>query len=142
MSSLNKKVIRDLIHLRGQVLAITLVVTCGVASFVAMRSTYNSLQTSTRSYYESYRFADVFGHLKRAPDSLAIRINEIPGVAAAEFRVVAEVTLDVAGLSEPAKGRIISIPERRRPMLNDLYLKEGRYIEPGQRDEVLVSVAL
>ena len=141
MSSLNQKVIRDVIHLRGQVLAITLVVACGVASFVAMRSTYKSLKTSQQSYYESYRFADVFAQLKRAPDSVATRINEISGVGTAEFRVVADVTLDVAGLSEPAKGRIVSIPERRRPMLNDLYLKEGRYIEPGQRDEVLVSVA-
>ena len=141
MSSLNQKVIRDLIHMRGQVLAITLVVACGVASFVAMRSTYNSLQTSQKSYYESYRFADVFAQLKRAPDPVATRINEIPGVGTAEFRVVADVTLDVAGLSEPAKGRIVSIPERPRPMLNDLCLKEGRYVEPGQRDEVLVSVA-
>jgi putative ABC transport system permease protein len=141
MSSLNQKVVRDVIHLRGQVLAITLVVACGVASFVAMRSTYNSLQTSKQLYYESYRFADVFAQLKRAPDPVAKRIGEIPGVGTAEFRVVADVTLDVAGLSEPAKGRIVSIPDRRRLMLNDLYLKEGRYVEPGQPDEVLVSVA-
>ncbi|HSE17056.1 MAG TPA: FtsX-like permease family protein [Pyrinomonadaceae bacterium] len=141
MSSLNQKVIRDVIHLRGQVAAITLVVACGVASFVAMRSTYNSLLSSQQSYYESYRFADVFAQLKRAPDSVGTLINEIPGVGKAEFRVVADVTLDVAGLSEPAKGRIVSIPERRAPMLNDLYLKEGRYIEPGERDEVLLSLA-
>lgn len=141
MSSLDQKVIRDLIHLRGQVIAITLVVACGIASFVAMRSTYNSLLTSQQSYYEGYRFADVFAQLKRAPDSVATLINKIPGVGTTEFRVVADVTLDVEGLSEPAKGRIVSIPEQRRPMLNDLYLKEGRYLEPGQRDEVLVSVA-
>ena len=141
MSSLNRKLIRDVIHLRGQVIAITLVVACGVASFVAMRSTYNSLLTSQQSYYESYRFADVFAQLKRAPDAVATRISQIPGVGKAEFRVVADVTLDVAGLLEPAKGRIVSIPERRAPMLNDLYLKNGRYVEPGQRDEVLVSVA-
>ena len=141
MAALDRKLIRDVIHLRGQVVAITLVVACGVASFVAMRSTYNSLLTSQRSYYESYRIADVFAQLKRAPDSLAIRINEIPGVAKAEFRVVADVTLDVPGLKEPAKGRIVSIPEQRTPMLNDLYLQEGRYIEAGHHNEVLVSSA-
>jgi len=141
MAALDRKLIRDVIHLRGQVVAITLVIACGVASFVAMRSTYDSLLTSQRSYYESYRFADVFAQLKRAPDSLAIRINEIPGVAKAEFRVVADVTLDVPGLGEPAKGRIVSIPEQRTPMLNDLYLQEGRYIEAGHHNEVLVSSA-
>ena len=141
MATLDRKLIRDVIHLRGQVLAITLVVACGVASFVAMRSTYNSLLTSQQSYYESYRFAEVFAQLKRAPDSIAPRIREIPGVRTAEFRVVADVTLDVPGLDEPAKGRIISIPEQQRPMLNDLYLREGRYVESGRSDEVLVSGA-
>jgi len=141
MATLDRKLIRDVIHLRGQVVAITLVVACGVASFVAMRSTYNALLASQQSYYESYRFAEVFAQLKRAPDSIATRISEIPGVGQAEFRVVADVTLDVPGLDEPAKGRIISIPEQQRPMLNDLYLREGRYVEAGRRDEVLVSGA-
>jgi putative ABC transport system permease protein len=141
MATLDRKLFRDVIHLRGQVVAITLVVACGVASFVAMRSTYNSLQTSQQSYYESYRFADVFAQLKRAPDSIVPRISEVPGVGSAEFRVVADVTLDVPGLNEPAKGRIVSIPEQRRPMLNDLYLKEGRYVEAASRNEVLVSGA-
>ena len=141
MAALDRKLIRDVIHLRGQVVAITLVVACGVASFVAMRSTYDSLLSSQESYYESYRFAEVFAQLKRAPDSIATRIREIPGVGRAEFRVVADVTLDVPGLQEPAQGRIISIPEQRQPVLNDLYLREGRYIEAGRRDEVLVSGA-
>jgi len=141
MATLDRKLIRDALHLRGQVIAISLVVACGVASFVAMRSTYNSLLSSQQSYYESYRFAEVFAQLKRAPDSIATDITEIPGVGAAEFRVVADVTLDVPGLAEPAKGRIISIPEQQRSMLNDLYLKAGRYIEAERADEVLVSAA-
>src|SRR5690349_7848365 len=141
MAALDRKLIRDVIHLRGQVVAITLVVACGVAAFVAMRSTYNSLLSSQQTYYERYRFADVFVQLKRAPDSIATEITNIPGVAKAEFRVVADVTLDVPGLEEPAKGKIISIPEQRVAMLNDLYLSEGRYVEPGRTEEVLVSGA-
>lgn len=141
MGPLNRKLFRDVIHLRGQVAAITLVVACGVTSFVAMRGTYNSLQASQQWYYEAYRFADVFAQLKRAPISLSARVNEIPGVARAQFRIVADVTLDVPGLTEPAKGRIVSIPDQQAPMLNDLYLKEGRYIEPGHTNEVLASAA-
>ena len=141
MGPLNRKLFRDVIHLRGQVAAITLVVACGVTSFVAMRSTYNALQASQRSYYKAYRFAEVFAQLKRAPDSLAAHVSEIPGVGKAEFRVVADVTLDVPGLAEPAKGRIVSVPDQQVPMLNDLYIKEGRYIEAGQTNEVLASAA-
>ncbi len=139
MAALNRKLVRDVAHLWGQVVAITLVVACGVASYIAMRSTYNSLLKSQQVYYQKYRFADIFAQLKRAPDSIASRISEIPGVAKAETRVVADVTLDVPGLDEPAKGRIVSIPEKQATILNDLYLSEGRYVEPGQRDEVVAS---
>jgi putative ABC transport system permease protein len=141
MAALDRKLIRDVIHLRGQVLAITLVVACGVAAFVAMRSTYNSLLSSQKTYYENYRFADVFVQLKRAPDSVGNEITSISGVGKAEFRVVADVTLDIPGLEEPATGKIISIPEQRVTMLNDLYLTEGRYVEAGRNQEVLISGA-
>ncbi|HEX6187560.1 MAG TPA: FtsX-like permease family protein [Pyrinomonadaceae bacterium] len=139
MAALDRKLVRDVAHLWGQVVAITLVVACGVASFIAMRSTYDSLLTSQEVYYRSYRFADIFVQLKRAPNSLASRISEIPGVAKAETRVVADVTLDVPGLDEPAKGRLVSIPEQRTSILNDLYISEGRYVERGRRDEVIAS---
>jgi len=144
MKSLDRKLIRDVAHLRGQVAAVALVVACGVAAFVAMRSMYFSLLSSQDAYYRQYRFAEVFAQFKRAPDSLAARIRDIPGVAAAETRVVANVTLDVPGVSEPARGRIISIPEKQSPMLprlNDLHLLNGRYVESGKRDEVLISGA-
>jgi putative ABC transport system permease protein len=141
MNALNRKLIRDLFHLRGQVIAVALVVACGIAAFVAMRSVYYSLLNSQDAYYRQYRFAEVFANLKRAPETLAARIRAILGVAAAETRIVANVTLDVPGVEEPARGLIISIPERQSPMLNDLHITSGRYIEAGKRDEVIVSGA-
>ena len=53
--------------------------------------------------------------------------------------MVADVTLDVASLDEPAVGRLISIPATGRPALDDLFLRRGRWIEPDRPDEVLVS---
>ena len=132
---------RDLFHLRGQVIAVALVVACGIATYVTMRSSYDSLVASRAAYYETYRFADVFAQLKRAPESLAAEMQNVPGVATIQTRVVLEVTLDVPGLDEPATARLVSIPERRTAILNDLYIRQGRYIEPGRRDEVLVSEA-
>ena len=139
MAALNRKLVRDVAYLWGQVVAITLVVACGVASYIAMHSTYDSLLISQQAYYQEYRFADIFAELKRAPDTVASRVSEIPGVAKAETRVVADVTLDVPGLDEPAKGRIVSIPEMRTAILNDLHISQGRYVEPDRRDEVIAS---
>ncbi|XGV97923.1 MAG: ABC transporter permease [Leptolyngbya sp. BL-A-14] len=141
MSALDRKLFRDLLRLWGQILAIALIVACGIAIFVAMQSTYESLQLSQATYYNQYRFAQVFGQLKRAPDSLIPQIQAIPGVAQIQTRVVVEVTLDVPKRQEPVTGRLVSIPEQPTPMLNDLYLRQGRYIEAGRSEEVLVSEA-
>ncbi|NEO38426.1 MAG: ABC transporter permease [Moorea sp. SIOASIH] len=141
MNSLDRKLLRDLWQLRGQVIAITLVVACGIASFVLARSAYSSLGLTQDTYYNRYHFAQVFASLKRAPESLKSQIGAIPGIAQTQTRIVVDVTLDVPGLTEPATGRLISIPERRISILNDLFIRQGRYIEPGRGDEVLVSEA-
>ena len=127
--------------MRAQMLAVTLVLACGIATYVTMRSAFLSLEVAQTEYYSRYRLADVFAHVKRAPEALSSAIAEIPDVGLVQTRVVMDVTLDVPGLNEPATGRVISIPNRRAPMLNDLFLREGRYIEPGQRGDVLVSEA-
>ena len=139
MKQLDRKLVRDLWHLRGQVVAVILVVACGVATYVTMHSAYAALVVSQSAYYQRFRFADVFAQLKRAPESVAAEVERIPGVAKVQSRIVVEVTLDVAGLEEPATGRLVSIPETGPPVLNDLYIRQGRYIEPQQHDEVLVS---
>jgi putative ABC transport system permease protein len=139
MNMLNMKLTRDLIHLRGQLLALSLVVACGIAVYVTMRSTYDSLTTSQDLYYRNYRFADIFVSLKRAPENVKGRIQQISGVSFVEPRIVFEVTLDLQGLKEPAIGRLVSIPENRLPSVNTLCLRRGRYPDASARNEVLVS---
>jgi putative ABC transport system permease protein len=141
VKALDRKLLRDLWHLRGQAAAIALVVACGVATVVTTRVGYESLRISQQEYYARYRFADVFAQLVRAPESLRRSLEALPGVAAVKTRIVSEVTLDVPGLDEPATGRLVSIPERRVPILNDVHLRRGRWIEPGRRDEVIASEA-
>ena len=70
---------------------------------------FESLRLTQASYYSQYRFGDVFASLKRAPLSLEQQIRDIPGVERVAPRVVAGVTLDIVGMSEPATGRLVSI---------------------------------
>ena len=141
MTALHHKLFRDLSRMTGQMIAITAVLACGIATYVTMRSSYDSLLFARSEYYSAYRFADVFAHVKRAPEALARSIAEIPGVAAVQTRIVTDVTLDVPGLEEPATARLVSIPARRVPLLNDLFLRQGRYIDADRRDEVVMSEA-
>jgi putative ABC transport system permease protein len=141
MKPLDRKLLRDLWALKGQALAISLVIGAGVAMFIMYLSTFASLRFTQNTYYERYRFAQVFAGLTRAPLYLRDRVAEIPGVARVEARVVVDVTLDVPDLVEPASGRLIGIEIPRVPMLNDLFLRRGRYPAPGHSDEVVVSEA-
>lgn len=137
MLALNRKLLRNLWSMKGQAVAIMLVVASGVATFVMSISTLRSLSATQEAYYERYRFAHVFAHVKRAPLTLVTRIRQITGVAEVQTRIVAEVNLDVPQLSEPALGRILSLPEPGG--LNQIYLRRGRMIDASRKNEVLVS---
>lgn len=139
MTALNRKLIRDLAHMKSQAAAIALVIGCGVATLTMSMSTLRTMQSAMAVYYERYRFADVFAHLKRAPNSLEARLAEIPGVRRVQTRVTVDVNLDIPGMDEPAVGHIISIDPNRRTALNDVHLRRGRFLEPGRSREVLVS---
>lgn len=118
-------------------MAIALVIGSGVAMSVMSLSTLRSLQATRETYYERFRFADVFASFKRGPLSLQQRVEQIPGVARVEPRIVETVNLIVEGLREPAVGRLISIPDHQPPRLNQMYLRRGRMPEAGRLEVVV-----
>ena len=139
ISPLNRKLLRDLLLMKGQAIAIAMVVAAGVAMNVMYLSTFESLRSTRDAYYSRQRFADVFATLKRAPQRVGDEIARLPGVSAVDTRVSAAVTLDLPDVNEPATARLVSIAPDHRPPVNDLFLRRGRWIEPGRPDEVLVS---
>ncbi|HAG51976.1 MAG TPA: ABC transporter permease [Deltaproteobacteria bacterium] len=141
MNALDLKLLRDLWRMRGQAFAIVLVIVSGVATFVMLISNMDSLYLTREKYYQENEFADVFASLKRAPESIKQRIKEIPGVEQVETRVVADVKLDIEGFSEPVIAKLISIPDTGKPLLNRLYIRKGRLVDPWKDDEIVVSEA-
>ncbi len=139
MRAINRKVLRDLWHLRGQVIAIGMVVAAGIAALIMSLSTLEALDETTAAYYERYRFGDVFAWVKRAPDSVEKRIASIPGVRTVQTRVSQYATLDIVGFAEPVMGRFVSLPAGRQPILNQLALRSGRLPEGGADDEVVLN---
>ena len=141
MNPLNRKLLRDLWHVRGLIIAVALVISAGIATFVMSLSTLRALEETRDVYYERYRFADVFAFARRAPERLVPRLADIPGVKAVDTRIVRDVTLDVAGFGEPVIGRLISIPESGRIGLNDILIRQGRSVAQGRPDEAVISEA-
>ena len=139
---LDRKLWRDLRRMKGQAIAVALVMACGLAMMIMARSLIYSLESTRQEYYEANRFADVFALLKRAPNSLAARVAEIPGVATVQPGISVQVTLDIPSLDEPASGMVRSLPDFGPPELNRLFLRAGRWLAPGSRGEVLVGRGL
>jgi putative ABC transport system permease protein len=125
--------------MRGQALAIAIVIASGIATFVMSVSTLDALQRTRSQVYEDYRFADVFTSLKRAPQQVIKRIEAIPGVREVESRVVAEMRMEVDSFPDPVIGRLVSIPDHGEPKMNALYMRQGHKPEAGGKQEVLLS---
>lgn len=139
ISSLHRKLLRDLWQMRGQALAIAMVLGAGVATTLMSVTTLHSLRNTRDAYYQDYAFAEIFASLKRAPLTLSERIQTIPGVNRTQLRVKAAATLEVAGFDEPVQGELVSYQPENKRSLNRLYLREGRHIAPGRDDEVVIS---
>lgn len=139
MKSLNKKIIRDLWHLRGQVFAIGLVIASGVATLLMSLSTMEALDDTVNAYYERYHFADVFVNLKRAPDSLERKIAAIPGVRTVQNRITGFVTVEVDGFHEPVMAQIVGIPTKKPAILNQLAMRKGQGLDASLKDQVILN---
>ena len=132
MSLLDRKLLRDIAALQGQVITIAFVVAAGVAVFVASISTYDLLRSGCERFYADGRFPQVFVTLKRAPLSIVARLNEIPGVAAVEPRIVRDVIVDWPASEVPVSARMVSISRAGDEPLARLHLRRGQ--APGPHD--------
>ncbi|WP_210205781.1 ABC transporter permease [Hoeflea marina] len=131
MRMLDRKLLRDLGRLWAQALAVALVMACGVMTLILAMGASRSLEASQSAFYDRYRFASVFAEAVRAPRHLEPRIQSLPGVSAAELRIVKPVIITITGMTEPASGVVVSIPDTGESAVNRLYLRAGRL--PGSR---------
>jgi putative ABC transport system permease protein len=139
VQALNRKLLRDVWHLRAQVLALSLVIGSGVAVLVMSLSTIEALSETARAYYERYRFAHVFVQVERAPEALRERVRLLPGVQSVTTRIIKTASLEIAGFAEPVIGQLVSVPELGEPELNRLALRAGRMPARRAVDEVVLS---
>jgi putative ABC transport system permease protein len=138
VSPLDHKLLRDLWRMKGQAVAIGAVIAVGVMMLVMMTGLVASLTETRDAYYDRYRLADVFAPVARAPERIAGRLVDIRGVSAVQTRVVGRALIDLPGQSLPVQAQAVSLPDRGRPALNDVYLTDGRLPAPGRQDEILL----
>ena len=141
MRALDRKLLRDLWHMRGQALAIALVLAAATSTFVLSFGVQQSLIQTRDTYYQRNGFADVFVTMTRAPRSVLVRLAAVPGVRIAEGSIQQYATLDMPGRAIPVRALINSLDERTSDRLNRLTLRSGRMPASGSASEVLLDEA-
>lgn len=139
MSMLDRKLLRDLAGSWGMLLAIVLIMACGVTVFVAMHSVHRNLTQAKRDYYRQCRMADWWVDLKKAPLAELAPIGLLPGVRDLRARISFAATVDIEGAETPVNGLVYSLPNERKPIINDIVLRQGDYFTPVRRNEVIVN---
>lgn len=138
VSALHTKLRREIWQMRGQMLAIALVIAGGISVCLLSLVNYSSLTATRNQYYQEYQFADVFVAMKRAPRHVLQRVADIPGVTGLSGRVEGVAKLEVSGFNDPVSARLVSLPSVGQPEVNRLYLRHGRLPDSSRSDEVAV----
>jgi putative ABC transport system permease protein len=133
------KLWRDMIAHKGQFLALILLVTLGVTSYVGFIDAYLNLKTSADEVYEQLAFEDFSVKVLSAPRSVVTRVRAVPGVAAAEGRLVSDIGMDLPGGGQ-GTARIVVVPAGRTPSVNRLLIEQGRNLQPTDTEAALLHV--
>jgi putative ABC transport system permease protein len=145
VNALDRKVLRDLRLLWSQALTIALVVASGIGGLVATLSAVDALAGARDAFYASGHFADAFAMVRRAPDPVAARLAEVPGVIDVQTTVEAVARVSVPGTVDPVVGQLIGLDARRPQRLNQVQLRSGRWPDGGTRGggalEAVVNVS-
>lgn len=141
VSALDRKLLREIRSSWGLLLAITSVMAVGVMCFIYTRSAYNNLSLARWKYYAECRMADFWVDVKKAPLAELAAIAELPGVTAVRPRIQFYATVDLERVPAPLNALVLSLPDERAPVINDILLRRGGYFTDRRDNEVIVNDA-
>src|SRR5262245_6984126 len=107
--------------------------------FIYMRSAYNNLNLAKAHYYEQCRMADFWIDAKKVPLAELDVLVHLPGISEIRPRISSFATVDLERAEEPLNGMVLSLPDERRPIINDIVLLRGSYFTDRRRNEVIVN---
>lgn len=139
IKALDKKLFRELWKTKGQVLAVSAVITCGIAVYISFLSAFLNLELTRDSYYINYRFHDFSISVEKAPLNSIFKIQSIAGVKSALGRISKEVTISLKNKDALKTGRILSLPKQQKSFIDNIYLDLGRKPYTNEPNECLVD---
>lgn len=139
MKTLQRKLVRELYDAKGLLLLIASIIAVGITCFVAMQSAYHNLDEAKRRYYLQCRMADFWITLKKVPLTEIESLYAIPGITEVRSRIRFMATVDLEDFAEPVSGTVLSLPDRKQSVINNIVLRQGDYFTDQRADEVIVN---
>ncbi len=140
-SALHRKLARDMWSRRAALAAVVAIVAVGAGVYMGMTALWRDMDRSRARYYKRYRLADFNVELKRAPAWAIEECAQTPNVAIVRGRVKYDVLVDLPHVPQPIAGQVISMPARRRPVLNDILLRSGAWFSDDTAAEAILNDA-
>ncbi len=138
MNLLLRKTLRDMRASWAQTLALIIIVALGIASLVSMAGAYRDLSSSYQRTYDTLHFADVSFTVQAATANVVDEVAAVAGVQVAAGRLVVDSGYELPD-GDPIRSRLIGLPPDGQPPVNALYIREGRFLTPDDKDSALVE---
>lgn len=129
---------RDIKDRRSQFGALIVLVTLGIVTYVGLISAFSNLTFSYNRAKTLLKMASFETHVVTAPKSELTRIRALPGVEAAEGRLIIDSGLFLSKSQQPI-ARVVSVPPDHQPSVNRLLIDKGTYLVGDAKNECLLD---
>lgn len=139
MSTFRKAILQAYAKKPSRVLGLMLCIGFGMGIWGAMDMAFKSIPYTLDGVYRDTRFADLEVRFLADDRNNLPDLARIPGVAAAEYRLLLPATIQRDG--QPPLTSLLVLTESAKVQVDDLLLQEGRAFAPGT-SEVVVERSL
>ncbi|HEX9062558.1 MAG TPA: FtsX-like permease family protein, partial [Clostridia bacterium] len=137
MAILWRKLVRDLWQSKGQFISVLIVVVIGVMFYSGINSTFMNLTDASNKYYTEYRLGDIWASFTKTPEDIERKVKTLPFVKMATGRIVQDVNTNISG--DNAVLRLITLPDEKKDIVNDIFIKSGKYFDNSQDNQCLLE---
>lgn len=138
-SILDIKLRRDAVRSWLLIAAVSAIIGVGICSFISMMSAYRNLERIKNNYYATSRLADFWVDVKKVPTQEVSRLTEIEGITEIRSRIQFQVLLDFDDSVKPVSALLLTLPDQKKTVINNIIMRQGSYFTPERDNEVILS---
>lgn len=129
---------REIYKSKSQFLAASAVIFFGITLFMSSYISYFNLKNSVECFYEKNKFLHYYAEARNITPEAINKIKAMAGVASAEGRICSDIS---AFMDDGRKVslKLISLPDNRRPKINDILILNGSYFNSPDKNLCIVS---